>query len=89
MLDLYPLNIINGNINPEASVKLLGIDIDDKLTFDSHSPFVEWQVISLMPSLVFKGSWTLRKKKFQLIVLRTQILTSVPLYCISVHQNHK
>lgn len=41
MLDSYTLNIINGNINSEASVKLLGIDIDDKLTFDSHSPFVE------------------------------------------------
>ena len=30
-LDSYLLNIMNGNINSEASVKLLGIDIDNKL----------------------------------------------------------
>ena len=36
-----------------------------------------------------KDTWVLRKKKFQLIVLYTEILTIVPLYGISIYQNHK
>ena len=36
MLDSYPLSIINEDINFEASVKLLGIDTNNKSTFDNQ-----------------------------------------------------
>ena len=39
MLNLYALNMMNENIDCEAGVKLLGIDIDNKLTFHNHNHF--------------------------------------------------
>ena len=36
MLDSDPLSIINEDIYFEASVKLLGIDTNNKSTFDNH-----------------------------------------------------
>ena len=42
-----------------------------------------------MPSVGYRDAWVLKKKKFQLIVLYTQILTIAPLHCISIYQNHK
>ena len=35
-MDTYPLKISNREINSENSVKLLGIEIDNKLNFDNH-----------------------------------------------------
>ena len=37
MLNSYPLNKMDENINPEAGVKLFGIDTNDKLTFDNDT----------------------------------------------------
>ena len=34
MKDSYPLNINQGVINPENCVKLLGVEIDNKLYFE-------------------------------------------------------
>ena len=36
MKDSYPLNINNLTINSENSVKLLGIEIDNRLSFEKH-----------------------------------------------------
>ena len=36
MKDSYPLNINDLTINSENSVKLLGIEIDDKLSFEQY-----------------------------------------------------
>ena len=38
MKDSYPLNINNLTINSENSVKLLGIEIDNRLSFEKHIP---------------------------------------------------
>ena len=36
MKDSYPLNISDVTINSENSVKLLGIEIDNRLSFEKH-----------------------------------------------------
>ena len=36
MKDFYPLNINDLTINSENSIKLLGIEIDNKLSFEQH-----------------------------------------------------
>ena len=36
MKDSYPLNINNLTINSKNSVKLLGIEIDNRLSFEKH-----------------------------------------------------
>ena len=36
MKDSYPLNINDLTINSENSVKLLGIEIDNRLSFEKH-----------------------------------------------------
>ena len=36
MKDSYPLNINDLTINSENSVKVLGIEIDNKLSFEQH-----------------------------------------------------
>ena len=38
MKDSYPLNINDLTINSENSVKLLGIEIDNRLSFEKHIP---------------------------------------------------
>ena len=38
MKDSYPLNISDLTINSENSVKLLGIEIDNRLSFEKHIP---------------------------------------------------
>ena len=63
-LDSYLLNIMNGNINSEASVKLLGIDIDNKLIPLGDSEFPKHRIpkreFSLEKSLFFN-----EKKKYK------------------------
>ena len=38
MKDSYPLNIIDLTMNSENSGKLIGIEIDNKLSFGQHIP---------------------------------------------------
>ena len=48
MCNQYTINIDGNQVTSEKSVKLLGINIDNKLSFDEHVPlYVKKQVISL------------------------------------------
>ena len=63
----YPLlNINDLTINSENRVKLLGIEIDNKLSFEQH-----------ISNLCNKASKQFRKKKFFLIILCTWSLTII------------
>ena len=44
----YALNIDRNQVTSEKSVKLLGINIDKKLSLDEHVSYVKKQAINLM-----------------------------------------
>ena len=61
MKDSYSLNLNQEVINSENSVKLLGIEIDNKLSFEKH---ISTLVKKASNQLNAKSLWVLRKKKF-------------------------
>ena len=77
--DSYTLNINDLTINSENNVKLLGIEIENKLSFEQH--------ISTLCNKEYKNSWVLGKNKFFLIVLYIQTLIIVLSFGIFAHLN--
>ena len=77
--DSYPLNINDLTINSENSVKLIGIEIDNKLSFEQHISTLcnkasnQLNVIRRIKKFM---SFSL-KNKFFLIVFHTQTLIIV------------
>ena len=75
MKDSYPLNINDLTINSENSVKLLGIEIDNKLPFEQHIATLGNKASDKLNAIdKIQKFMSLRKKKFFLIVFYTQTL---------------
>ena len=78
MKDSYPLNINDLTINSENSVNFLGIEIDNKLSFEQHI-FTLCNKASNQLNAIgrIQNSRVLRKKKFFLTAFYTQTLIIV------------
>ena len=78
MKNYYPLNINDLTINSENSVKLLGIEIDNKLSFEQHIYTLCNKASNQLNAIGrIQKFMVLRKKKFFLIVSYTQTLIIV------------
>ena len=63
MKDSYPLNINYLTINSENSVKLLGIEIDNKLSFEQHISTLCNKASNQLNAIGrIQNSWVLKKK---------------------------
>ena len=63
MKDSYPLNINDLIINSENCVKLLGIEIDNKLSFEQHVSTLCNKASNQLNAIGrIQNSWVLKKK---------------------------
>ena len=64
--DSYSLNINQEVINSEYCVKLLGVEIDNKLSFERHISTLVKKASNQLNAIsrIQKSLWVLRKKKF-------------------------
>ena len=88
MKDSYPLNVNDLTINSENSLKLLGIKIDKKLSFEQHI-FTLFNKASNQVNATgrLQKYPVLRKTKFFLILLFTHTLIIVLLLGIFAYLN--
>ena len=88
MKDSYPLNINDLTINSENSVKLLSIEIDNKLSFEQHIYTLRNKASNQLHAVGrVKKYMRFKEKKFFLIVLHTQTLIIVLLFGTFAHPN--
>ena len=88
MKDSYPLNVNDLTINSENSLKLLGIKIDKKLSFEQHIFTLFNKASNQLNATGRIQKYTvLRKKKFFLILLFTHTLIIVLLFGIFAYLN--
>ena len=64
--DSYSLNINQEVINSEYCVKLLGVEVDNKLSFERHISTLVKKASNQLNAIsrIQKSLWVLRKKKF-------------------------
>ena len=88
MKDSYVLNINNQTINSENCIKLLGVEIDNTLSFEQRNSILYKKASNQMLQEECRSTWALWKKKCFQTVSAYLILIPVLLYGITVFQDH-
>ena len=87
MKDSSALNINDLTINSESSGKLIGIEIDNKLSFGQHIPTLCNKASNQLNAIRKNANIHGLEKKFFLIVLYTQTFINILLFGIFAHLN--
>ena len=88
MKDSYVLNINNQNINSVNYIKLLGVEIDNTLSFDQKNSNLYKKASNQTRQEEFRSTCALWKKKCSQTVSSYLILIPVLLCGVTVFQDH-